>query len=101
MRLKDIQQLELPPSADMHVHLRQDKLMELVTPEIRNGGVDTVYVMPNLQPPVTTVARALEVRSALQAIEPRVNYLMSLYLHPSVTADVVAEAAAAGVSGIK
>ncbi|KAL8387415.1 hypothetical protein RB595_009917 [Gaeumannomyces hyphopodioides] len=101
MRLKDVQQLELPPSADMHVHLRQDKLMELVTPEIRNGGVDTVYVMPNLQPPVTTVSRALEVRSALRAIEPRVDYLMSLYLHPSVTADVVAEAAAAGVTGVK
>lgn len=50
---------------------------------------------------MTTVARALEVRSALRAIEPRVNYLMSLYLHPSVTADVVAEAAAAGVFGIK
>ncbi len=26
MRLKDVQRLELPPSADMHVHLRQDKV---------------------------------------------------------------------------
>lgn len=45
MRLKDLQRLELPPSADMHVHLRQDKLMELVVPQIRAGGVDTVFVM--------------------------------------------------------
>lgn len=45
MQLKDRNQLELPATADMHVHLRQDKLMELVTPQIRNGGVDTVFVM--------------------------------------------------------
>jgi dihydroorotase len=44
MRLKDLQRLELPPSADMHVHLRQDELMELVVPRIRAGGVDTVFV---------------------------------------------------------
>ena len=45
MRLKDLERLELPPSADMHVHLRQDRLMELVVPQIRNGGVDTVFVL--------------------------------------------------------
>lgn len=44
MRLKDLQRLELPPSADMHVHLRQDELMGLVVPRIRAGGVDTVFV---------------------------------------------------------
>jgi hypothetical protein len=26
MRLRDVQRLELPPSADMHVHLRQDQV---------------------------------------------------------------------------
>ena len=45
MPLKDVTKIELPPSADMHVHLRQEKLMELVTPTLRNGGVDTVFVM--------------------------------------------------------
>lgn len=45
MHLKEITRLELPATADMHVHLRQDKLMELVTPYIRHGGVDTVFVM--------------------------------------------------------
>jgi len=45
MRLKDIQRLEMPPSADMHVHLRQAEMMELVVPYIRTGGVDTVFVM--------------------------------------------------------
>ena len=45
MHLKEIQRLELPPSADMHVHLRQGDMMLLVTPTIRDGGVDTVFVM--------------------------------------------------------
>ncbi|KAI0141833.1 Dihydroorotase [Xylariaceae sp. FL1272] len=101
MRLKDVHRLELPPTADMHVHLRQDKMMQLVTPYIRRGGVDTVFVMPNLQPPITSVAAALEYKSQLQAIEPQVNYLMSLYLHPSITPAVIAEAAAAGIAGVK
>lgn len=38
-------QLELPASADLHVHLRDGEVMEAVTPTIRNGAVDTVYVM--------------------------------------------------------
>ncbi|KAI0811612.1 Dihydroorotase [Xylaria sp. FL0064] len=101
MRLKDEYRIELPPTADMHVHLRQGQVMNLVVPYIRRGGVDTVFVMPNLQPPVTTVAAALEYKSQLQAIEPQVNYLMSLYLHPSVTPDVIAEAAKAGIAGVK
>jgi dihydroorotase len=45
MRLKELKQLELPASADMHVHLRQGKLMDLIAPQVRRGGVDTVFVM--------------------------------------------------------
>ncbi|RVX66429.1 hypothetical protein B0A52_09659 [Exophiala mesophila] len=101
MRLREIQRLELPPSADMHVHLRQGQVMQLVVPQILKGGVDTVFVMPNLQPPITTVAQALEYKALLQAIEPNVHYLMSLYLHPSITPEVIAEAAAAGIAGVK
>ncbi|KAJ3576157.1 hypothetical protein NPX13_g3795 [Xylaria arbuscula] len=65
----------------MHVHLRQGE--------------------PNLQPPVTSVAAALEYKSQLQTIDHEVTYLMSLYLHPSVTPDVIAEAAKAGIAGVK
>ncbi|EFY89188.1 dihydroorotase [Metarhizium acridum CQMa 102] len=70
MQLKTMKRLELPPTADMHVHLRQAELMELVAPTVRQGGVDTVFVMPNI-------------------------------LHPSVTPDVIAKAAAAGITGVK
>ena len=48
MGLKNLDRLELPPTADMHVHLRQDKLMELVTPQISLGGTDTVMVMVSI-----------------------------------------------------
>ena len=48
MGLKNVDRLELPPTADMHVHLRQGKLMELVTPQISLGGTDTVLVMVSI-----------------------------------------------------
>ncbi|KAI9813115.1 MAG: hypothetical protein M1827_004335 [Pycnora praestabilis] len=75
--------------------------MRAVVPHIRNGGVNVVYVMPNLVPPITTVAHALAYQSELKKIEPRVEYLMSLYLHPSITPDTVIEAKKAGITGIK
>ncbi|KAF4513352.1 hypothetical protein G6O67_000630 [Ophiocordyceps sinensis] len=101
MQLRSIQRLELPPTADMHVHLRQAGLMDLVAPTVRQGGVDTVFVMPNLVPPLTTVKQVLEYQSQLRAIIPGVRCLMSLFLHPSVTPEVIAEAAAAGITGVK
>jgi dihydroorotase len=42
--MKNIQRLELPAAADMHVHLRQGDMMDLVVPTVRQGGVDTVFV---------------------------------------------------------
>lgn len=44
MQLKTTERLELPAAADMHVHLRQGELMDLVVPTIAQGGVDTVFV---------------------------------------------------------
>lgn len=45
MDLRKLDRLELPPTADMHVHLRQGAMMEVIVPQIRKGGVDTVFVM--------------------------------------------------------
>lgn len=44
MQIRTIDRLELLPTADMHVHLRQAELMELVVPAVAKGGVDTVFV---------------------------------------------------------
>ena len=67
--------------------------MELCTPLIKDGGCDTVFVMPNLQPPITKVSDAVIYHKALSRIVPGVRFLMSLFLHPSLDADVIAEAA--------
>jgi dihydroorotase len=37
--------LELPASADFHVHLRDGDMMAAVTTSIRDGGTNIVYVM--------------------------------------------------------
>ena len=47
------------------------------------------------------VAEALAYRKRLLAIEPNVTFLMSLYLHPSMTLQTVIDAKAAGIVGIK
>ncbi|KAK4138881.1 Dihydroorotase [Trichocladium antarcticum] len=94
----------LPAAADMHVHLRNapGPISALVTPTIRPSGVDTVLVMPNLAPkPIVSVAEALEYQRALQELDPDVNYLMSLYLHESITPDEIRKAKAAGIAGVK
>ena len=57
--------------------------------------------MPNLVPPITTVQHALSYRTRLREIEPDVNFLMSLYLHPSITPEVIIEAKKAGITGVK
>jgi dihydroorotase len=99
MPLKD--QYDLPAAADFHVHLRDGTMAAAVVPTIRQGGVDTVYVMPNLVPPVTTVKQALDYRERLLALDGSVKYLMTLYLHESITPEVVREAKKAGIAGIK
>jgi dihydroorotase len=44
MQLKITQRLVLPPTADMHVHLRQGDLMKMVAPTVARGGVDTAFM---------------------------------------------------------
>ncbi|EGR45517.1 uncharacterized protein TRIREDRAFT_110899 [Trichoderma reesei QM6a] len=57
--------------------------------------------MPNLVPPLTEVDRVLDYQTKLRAIAPNVHFLMSLYLHPSVTPETIEKAAEAGITGVK
>ncbi|KAI9298444.1 Dihydroorotase [Neoconidiobolus thromboides FSU 785] len=91
----------LPKVNDLHVHLRQGKLMELVTPLLSGGGVGTVFVMPNLQPPIKNTQEALDYKQKLVKIDPSINYLMSLYLSPELTPEEIKKAAKAGIAGVK
>ncbi|CZT41249.1 probable dihydroorotase [Rhynchosporium secalis] len=93
--------LELPPAADFHVHLRDGPMMETVVPLIRAGGVNTVYVMPNLIPPLTSASDAMAYKNRIQQLEPDINIILTLYLHESITPAVVRGAKAQGIVGIK
>jgi dihydroorotase len=59
------------------------------------------FLQPNLVPPITTVQQCLEYRDRLRAIDSNVDYLMSLYLHESITPEVIREAKKAGITGVK
>jgi hypothetical protein len=45
MNFTRIDEIELPAAFDAHVHLRDGEMSQLVTPTIRRGGVNQVYVM--------------------------------------------------------
>ncbi|OLL26588.1 putative dihydroorotase [Neolecta irregularis DAH-3] len=94
-------QIILPAAADFHVHLRQEAMMQTVVPLIRQGGVNTVYVMPNLNPAITTVDAALQYKAQLLQIEPNVTYLMTLYLSESLSIEEIRKAKENGIVGIK
>ncbi|KAJ3093460.1 hypothetical protein HK100_006600 [Physocladia obscura] len=86
---------------DLHIHLRQGALMKAVTPALNNAGIGAVFVMPNLQPPITTSDQAIAYRSELQKLAPNVTFLMSLYLNPDLTPAEIRKAKANGVVGVK
>ncbi|KAI8978396.1 dihydroorotase, homodimeric type [Pilobolus umbonatus] len=95
------QSITLPSAVDFHVHLRQGDMMKMVTPKIQEGGVSLVYVMPNLQPPITTTDQALSYKRELEALAPNVTFYMTLYLSPSLTPAEIRKAAKAGIAGVK
>ncbi|RMD42319.1 hypothetical protein DV735_g2777, partial [Chaetothyriales sp. CBS 134920] len=83
LNLRLFDNIVLPASADFHVHLRQASLMHTVVSTPQAGGVDTVYVMPNLNPPIDT-------------------FLMTLYLNDKITPEVIHAAKASGaIAGVK
>ena len=65
-------EFHLPWFDDFHIHLRQGEMMERVTPLVREGGVKRCFVMPNLQPPVTTAKMAAEYKENLERLAPGV-----------------------------
>lgn len=94
--------INLGITADMHVHLRDGKMMELITPTVREGGVSIAYVMPNLVPPVTTLERVIEYKQSLQKLAPKTTFLMSLYLCKDLTPELIHAAAKQGaIHGVK
>jgi dihydroorotase len=95
-------ELELGITADMHVHLRDGAMCELITPTVRQGGIAIAYVMPNLVPPITTKQQVIAYHDKLSKISPETTFLMSFYLSKDLTPELVAECATQGlIHGVK
>ncbi|ORX41147.1 dihydroorotase [Kockovaella imperatae] len=99
--MSSVDEIVLPAPADFHVHVRQGPMCDLVVPHVSQGGIRTAYVMPNLIPPLTTTDAVIEYRNHLQNLDPKTQWLMTLYLHPDVTPDEIRKASKAGISGVK
>ena len=93
--------ISLPrPADDMHLHLRDGAKLEATVGAACASGVGRALIMPNLKPPVTTAALALEYRARILAAAPAGHAftpLMTLYLTDRTSAADIAAAAATGV----
>lgn len=97
-----VSEITLGVTCDMHVHVRDDEMCELITPTIRNGGISVAYIMPNLQPPVTTLEKVLDYKKFLEKISPKTTFLMSFYLSSELTPYLIHQAAQQGaIHGVK
>ncbi len=77
-----MQRLTLPRPDDWHLHLRDGATLAAVLPHTVQRFARAI-IMPNLNPPITTTAQALEYRKRILAAVPseqRFTPLMTLYL---------------------
>lgn len=82
---------------DWHIHLRNGAVLKTVLPHTARQFARAI-IMPNLKPPVTTVAQALAYREEiLQAVPAGFDFtpLMTLYLTGSTTVAEIKKAAEA------
>ena len=89
---------------DWHIHVRTGAVLKTVLPHTARQFARAI-IMPNLKPPVTTVAQALVYRDEILAAVPAgmdFTPLMTLYLTANTTiADIQAAAASAHVYAFK
>jgi len=83
---------------DWHLHLRDGEALQSVLPHSARQFARAI-IMPNLRPPVTTVANAAEYRQRILAALPEgmcFEPLMTLYLTDNTPADEIRRAADSG-----
>lgn len=84
---------------DWHVHLRNGAILKTVVPHTALRFARAI-VMPNLKPPVTSVAQAIRYRNEiLDALPENADFtpLMTLYLTAATTQEDIKDAAASGI----
>jgi len=93
-----MQTLTITRPDDWHLHLRDGEAMKAVLPDTARRFARAI-VMPNLKPPVTTVAQAAAYRERiLGAVPPGPTFtpLMTLYLTDNLPADEIDRARDSG-----
>ena len=93
-----IMQITLTRPDDWHLHLRDGDALAAVLPHTARQFARAI-VMPNLRPPVTTVAAAAEYRARILAALPaglQFEPLMTLYLTDNTPADEIRRAVDSG-----
>jgi dihydroorotase len=88
---------------DWHLHVRDGAALNTVVPHTA-AEFGRAIIMPNLKPPVTTAAQALEYKQRILAAVPKgmsFEPLMTLYLTDNLPADEIARAKDAGVVAAK
>jgi len=97
------QELTITRPDDWHLHVRDGAALAAVLPDTaRQFG--RAIIMPNLRPPVTTAAMAVDYRQRIVAALPRgadFTPLMTLYLTDLTPPDEIVRAKAAGVVALK
>jgi len=81
-------------SSDSNTRIRKKDEMLIIQVSFNNK-------QPNLVPPVIDPETAISYMSKLEKLSPNTTFLPTLYLHPSISPSVVAQAASLGVVGIK
>ena len=99
-----MQTITLTQPDDWHIHLRDGDYLAATVPDVARYFARAI-VMPNLTPPVTTVAQALKYRDEILAHRPAENLfepLMTLYLTEQTSVeDVIAAAQSPDIAGCK
>jgi dihydroorotase len=97
------QSLTLTRPDDWHLHLRDGAALAAVLPATARQFARAI-VMPNLKPPVTTAAQAIEYRARIVSALPAgsdFTPLMTLYLTDNLAPAEIARAKAAGIVALK
>ncbi len=81
---------------DWHVHLRDGDILASVVPYTAAQFARAI-VMPNLSPPVTTIAAAEAYRARIIAVAPEFTPLMTCYLTDSADADEIVRGFECGI----
>jgi len=97
------QEITITRPDDWHLHVRDGAALAAVLPDTARQFARAI-IMPNLRPPITSAAMAIEYRQRILAALPAgasFEPLMTLYLTDLTPPDEIARAKAAGVVALK